>query len=118
MTQQELSSPSPQRCQNYHLVFGLAGEHSCSTGRMLLSHTGGGGERETQEKRQEKGNEKDGEMLTLELLGMKGTRQKRRRDKKCFVGGKTEKLKMERNYAPKKSIGNAFVQLIVSWTWQ
>lgn len=58
MTQQEdwmrmwktsLSSPAPQRCQNCHLVFGLAGEHSCSTGR-LLSHTGWG-EREGQEKK-------------------------------------------------------------------
>lgn len=53
------SSPAPQRCQNYHIVCGSAGEHSCSTERLLLSHTGGRGERETQEERQESGVEKE-----------------------------------------------------------
>lgn len=33
------SSRAPQWCQNCHFVFNLAGEHSCSTGRWLLTHT-------------------------------------------------------------------------------
>lgn len=27
------------RCQECHFVFGLVGEHSCSTGKLLSSHT-------------------------------------------------------------------------------
>lgn len=80
------SSPAPQRCQNYHIVCGSAGERSCSAERLLLSHTGGRGEREAQEERQESGVEKgnwdeqvkkaikeEWEMLTL---GRKGTRRR------------------------------------------